>query len=72
MLEKVLLPTVRPGDIVVVDNPGSHKGKIVASAHPFRRRQAVLPAQILTRPEPHRTGLCQTQTSAPKGRRANR
>ena len=24
MLEKVLLPTVRPGDIVVVDNPGSH------------------------------------------------
>src|ERR1700719_3134038 len=26
---KVLLPTLRPGDIVVMDNLGSHKGKIV-------------------------------------------
>ena len=32
-----------------------------ASAHSLRRRQALLPAKILTRPEPHRTGLCQTQ-----------
>jgi transposase len=28
-VEKVLLPTLRPGDIVVMDNLGSHKGKIV-------------------------------------------
>ena len=28
-LEKVLLPTLRPGDIVIVDNLGSHKGKAV-------------------------------------------
>lgn len=27
--EKVLLPTLRPGDIVVLDNLGSHKGKAV-------------------------------------------
>jgi transposase len=26
---KVLLPTLRPGDIVVMDNLGSHKGKAV-------------------------------------------
>ena len=26
-LEKVLLPTLRPGDIVIMDNLGSHKGK---------------------------------------------
>jgi transposase len=26
---KVLLPTLRPGDIVVMDNLGSHKGKVV-------------------------------------------
>ena len=25
-LEKVLLPTLRPGDIVIMDNLGSHKG----------------------------------------------
>ena len=28
-VEKVLLPTLRPGDIVVLDNLGSHRGKIV-------------------------------------------
>jgi transposase len=28
-VEKVLVPTLRPGDIVVMDNLGSHKGKIV-------------------------------------------
>jgi len=28
-VEKVLLPTLRPGDIVLMDNLGSHKGKIV-------------------------------------------
>jgi transposase len=33
-VEKVLLPTLRPGDIVVMDNLGSHKGKGV---HQFIR-----------------------------------
>lgn len=28
-VEKVLLPTLRAGDIVVMDNLGSHKGKII-------------------------------------------
>src|SRR5262245_5982997 len=28
-VEKVLLPTLRPGDVVVMDNLGSHKGKVV-------------------------------------------
>jgi len=28
-VEKVLLPTLRPGDIVVLDNLGSHKSKAV-------------------------------------------
>ena len=28
-MEKVLLPTLRPGDIVVLDNLGSHRGKAV-------------------------------------------
>jgi transposase len=31
-VEQVLLPTLRPGDIVVIDNLGSHKGKAVADA----------------------------------------
>jgi transposase len=28
-VEQVLVPTLRPGDIVVMDNLGSHKGKVV-------------------------------------------
>jgi transposase len=28
-VEKVLLPTLRPGDIVIMDNLGSHKSKAV-------------------------------------------
>ena len=28
-VEKILLPTLRPGDIVVLDNLGSHRGKAV-------------------------------------------
>ena len=28
-VEQVLLPTLRPGDIVIMDNLGSHRGKVV-------------------------------------------
>src|SRR5262249_16684915 len=28
-VERVLVPTLRPGDIVIMDNLGSHKGKAV-------------------------------------------
>lgn len=31
-VEKVLVPTLKPGDIVVMDNLGSHKGKAVRKA----------------------------------------
>ena len=31
-VEKVLVPTLRPGEIVIMDNLGSHKGKAVRQA----------------------------------------
>ena len=31
-VEKVLTPTLRPGDVVIMDNLGSHKGKAVRQA----------------------------------------
>ncbi|SEP24791.1 Transposase, partial [Rhodospirillales bacterium URHD0017] len=31
-VEEVLVPTLKPGDIVIFDNLGSHKGKAVRSA----------------------------------------
>src|SRR5213076_1366099 len=42
-----------------------------ARTHPRGRRQALLPAEILARPEPDRAGLRQAQASAAQGRRAN-
>ena len=31
-IEQVLLPTLKPGDVVILDNLGSHKGKAVREA----------------------------------------
>lgn len=31
-VEQILVPTLRPGDIVIIDNLGSHKGKAVRRA----------------------------------------
>ena len=31
-IEKVLIPTIQPGDLVIMDNLGSHKGKAVRRA----------------------------------------
>jgi transposase len=31
-VEQILIPTLRPGDVVIVDNLGSHKGKAVRRA----------------------------------------
>ena len=65
-VEKVLVPTLRPGDIVVMDNLGSHKSKAVRRA--IRAAgAAALPAEILARPEPHRAALRQAQALAPTG-----
>jgi transposase len=43
-VEQVLVPTLRRGDIVVIDNLGSHKGKAVRSAvHAVGARLVFLP-----------------------------
>ena len=53
-VEQFLVPTLAPGDIVIMDNLGSHKGKAVASLvlfatprHPRRRRQTAVPTALL-------------------------
>jgi transposase len=42
-VEKVLLPTLRPGDIVIMDNLGSHGGKIVRQLIRSARAKLFLP-----------------------------
>lgn len=50
-VEKVLLPTLRPGDGRNHGQSRQPQRQGCASAHSLRRRQILLPAQILTRPE---------------------
>ena len=71
-VEKVLVPELRPGDIVVMDNLSSHKGSGVRHSIEAARRRDPLFAALLTRPQPDRDGLRQAQGAAPQGGRANR
>jgi transposase len=41
-VEQFLVPTLKPGDTVIMDNLGSHKGHVVRRA--IRRREASVPA----------------------------
>ncbi len=82
--EEVLVPNLRPGDIVILDNFGSHKAPAIEI--PSRRRARDCSSSLPTRPTlaslktvhrtvfftllTHRTGVRQAQTSPAQGRRA--
>jgi hypothetical protein len=67
-VEQVLVPTLKPGDIVVFDNLGSHKGKAVRRAIAVGAKLFFLPPYS-PGPQSDRTGLRQAQDHAPKSRR---
>jgi hypothetical protein len=56
-----LVPTLRVGDIVVLDNLGSHKGRLA------RWCSSALVAALQPRPQPDRTVLRQAQDPAAQG-----
>jgi hypothetical protein len=60
-VEQQLVRVLRPGDIVVMDNLGSHKSPSVRQMIQKSRCQAVVPAAVLTRPQPDRASLCEDQ-----------
>jgi putative transposase len=78
-VETVLAPTLKPGDIVIMDNLGSHKSKAVRAA--IRAASARLlflpkyspdPRLRGDKPEPHRTVLRQAQTPPAQAGGTNR
>jgi putative transposase len=69
-IEKVLVPTLQPGDIVIMDNLGSHKGKAVRRAIRAAGARLFYLPKILNRPEPDRTVLRQAQALASQGCKA--
>ena len=69
-IEKVLVPTLRHGDIVIMDNLGSHKANAVRRAiRAAGARLFYLPKY--RRSEPDRAVLRQVQTLAAQSRTAN-
>jgi hypothetical protein len=71
-VEQVLVPTLTSGDIVVMDNLGSHKVAGVRKAIEAAGARLLLPATPQSRPESDRAGLCQTQSSPARQGTANR
>ena len=68
-VEQQLAPILRPGDIVVMDNLGSHKSSAVRR-HPRRWRWALVSPPPLARPQSDRADLRQDQTvDAPSAER---
>jgi hypothetical protein len=68
-VQQFLLPTLRVGDVVIMDNLGSHKGIAVRSA--LRTVGAKLFFLPPYRSQSHRAGLRQAQDPAAQGRSQN-
>ena len=66
-VEKALAPSLRAGQVVVMDNLSAHKGED-QEAHRGEEPRAGLPAALLAGPQPHRAGLLQAQGAAARGR----
>jgi len=56
-VEQFLVPTLKPGDIVILDNLGSHKGKAVRKAIRSVGARLLCSCQGLARPQSDRAGL---------------
>ncbi len=61
-VEQLLLPALRQGDIVVLDNLGSHKAKALRPMLKAVGRKALVSPALLTGSQPDREGLLQDQT----------
>ena len=62
-----LLKTLKPDDIVVLDNSPQSQGQGGARHGQSNRRQAVLPAVLQSRSQPNRAGLRKNQARDAKG-----
>ena len=60
-VEKVLVPTLHPGDIVIMDNLGSHKAKAVRQLIRAAGAKLFFLPKYSPRLEPHQAGLRQRQ-----------
>ena len=71
-VQQVLVPELKPGDIVIMDNLSAHKGGQVRDAIEAAGARSALPAALQPRLQPDRERLRQAQGAAAQGRRAHR
>ena len=71
-VEQVLVPTLKPGDIVVMDNFAAHRSAAVREAIHQGGAGAALPATLQPRLRPDRDGLLQVQGRPQAPRRPHR
>lgn len=71
-VEQAIVPELRRGDVVILDNPSSHKGARAREMRAGRRRADALPPALQPRFQPHRERLrpsskpsCKKPPSAP-------
>jgi hypothetical protein len=67
-VEQFLIPVLEPGSIVVVEQPRQPQGTGGAQDAQGGGHQAVLPAALLARSEPHRRDVLQAQTPPAQGK----
>ena len=66
-VERVLVPALRPGDIVLMDNLPAHKLAAVRDALEQTGCASLLSAVLLAGHKPDRAGFRQTENTAPPG-----
>ena len=71
-LKEVLVPELRPGDVVVMDNLSSHKGPKARKTIEDAGAQLLFLPPYSPRLQSHRTRLRKAQGQASKSRRVNR
>src|SRR6266542_4023751 len=68
----LLVPNLKPGNIVVLANVGAHKLEGCARSHPRLGGSCALPPSVLARPEPHRVLLVEGECLPEEVRGAHR
>ena len=63
-VEQVLVPTLHPGDVVIMDNLPAHKAAGIRNANRDSRRKSASPPAIQSRLQPHRKRLRTAQGAA--------
>ena len=71
-VDRVLVPELSPGDIVVMDNLGSHKGPAVRAAIEAAGARLLFLPPYSPGLQPDRDGVLQAQGAAAQSRRAHR